>query len=408
MACPLYQLPAYEGDSRGPARRRPGGAGLPGRPGRHRVGDVGAEPAHLVAARADLSPLRTDHGRGHAGMALRLHLESASLPAHARRPHRRRSRQHRDGSRFGGRRSRQGLAAAPRGFLRRERAVRGHRQDHEHDSPDAPPPGGPGARGDHAHRGRGCDLGHARTARSRIAPGGRLLRHPGRGARAEGGPPARVEWPHRERLGRRGSGRPPAPLLSGELASIHPLGGVSLRRLVARRAGGPGHAVCPGHSRLDGYGHGHRGGRLRSALRLVPRAREPRRARRRQYRCVRRPGTGSERRPRLQPRASRPSRRVDRHRADRARVGAPARHVGGSRGAARRVTPQWRGLLLGELLFGLDLSSPQLGETLRPNKQRQGTPIHHELLGRLPVHRHANTPAPAEGDVIDTPAPADE
>lgn len=72
------------------------------------------------------------------------------------------------------------------------------------------------------------------------------------------------------------------------------------------------------------------------------------------------------------------------------------------------MTPQWRGLLLGKLLFGLDLSSPQLGETLRPNKQRQGTPIHHELLGRLPVHRHANAPAPAEGDVIDTPAPADE
>lgn len=72
------------------------------------------------------------------------------------------------------------------------------------------------------------------------------------------------------------------------------------------------------------------------------------------------------------------------------------------------MTPQWRGLRLGELLFGLDLSSPQLGKAFRPNKQGQGAPIYHELLGRLPVHRHANALTPAEGDAIVAPAPADE
>ena len=72
------------------------------------------------------------------------------------------------------------------------------------------------------------------------------------------------------------------------------------------------------------------------------------------------------------------------------------------------MTPQWRGLLLGELLFGIDLSSSKLGKALRPNEQGQGTPLHHELLGRLPVHRHASTPAPAEGDAMGAPAPADE
>lgn len=70
------------------------------------------------------------------------------------------------------------------------------------------------------------------------------------------------------------------------------------------------------------------------------------------------------------------------------------------------MTPQWRGLRLGELLFGLDLSSPQLGKAFRPNEQGQGAPIHDKLLGRMPVHRHANALAPAEGDAISAPARA--
>ena len=72
------------------------------------------------------------------------------------------------------------------------------------------------------------------------------------------------------------------------------------------------------------------------------------------------------------------------------------------------MTPQWRGLRLGELLFGLDLSSSKLGKALRPNEQGQGTPLHHELLRRLPVHRHVNAPAPAEDDAMGAPAPANE
>src|SRR5207247_2994482 len=72
------------------------------------------------------------------------------------------------------------------------------------------------------------------------------------------------------------------------------------------------------------------------------------------------------------------------------------------------MTPPWRGLLLGELLFGLHLSSSKLGKALRPNEQGQGTPLHHELFGRLPVHRHPNAPTPPEGDAVGPPAPADE
>src|SRR6266536_2649212 len=144
-----------------------------------------------------------------------------------------------------------------------------------------------------------------------------------------------VERPHRGRLRRRGAGRAAATVLSRELASIPPLGIVSLLRLVARCSGDPGHVVRPGNPCPHRYRHRHRGPRLRGALCHLPRARQPRRARGRQHRSVWSSRPRRQRGPRLQPRAARPPGRVDRHRTGRARGGSVARDLDDDRGARR-------------------------------------------------------------------------